>query len=83
MANPFAVKAGNDPDDPRITVWAELQGPLYPPGEELDTQWAQYFQPGVLYVHQGAPNDIWPNLLYLYHRTGDRKPLRMVQGEFY
>lgn len=35
------------------------------------------------YILQGAPNEIWPNLLYLYHTNKERKPLRMIQGEFY
>ena len=35
------------------------------------------------YIHQSAPSEIWPNLLYLYHRNKERKPLGMVQGLFY
>lgn len=35
------------------------------------------------YVHQSVPDQIWPNLLYLYHRNKERGPLHMVQGEFY
>lgn len=30
------------------------------------------------YIHRGAPDEIWPNLLYLYHMNKERKPLRMV-----
>jgi len=25
---------------------------------------------------------LWPNLLYRYHTTNERKPLQMVQGTF-
>ena len=35
------------------------------------------------YIHQNAPSEIWPNLLYLYHRNKERKPLGMVQELFY
>ena len=35
------------------------------------------------YIHQSAPNEIWPKLLYLYHRNNERRPLHMVQGVFY
>lgn len=26
------------------------------------------------YIYQNAPNKIWPNLLYLYHRNKERRP---------
>ena len=35
------------------------------------------------YIHQSAPNEIWLNLLYLYHRNKERRPLYIVQGVFY
>lgn len=55
MLLPRALKVGNEPDDPRITVWTEL---LVPPGEELDTtQWAQYFQP--LVQHPDYRGSVW------------------------
>ncbi|KAJ5330135.1 hypothetical protein N7452_010525 [Penicillium brevicompactum] len=35
------------------------------------------------YIHHGAHAEIWPHLHYLYHTVRERRPLRMVQGEFY
>ncbi|KAF3391940.1 hypothetical protein DPV78_010611 [Talaromyces pinophilus] len=35
------------------------------------------------YIHQTAPSQIWPNLLFIYHWSKERKPLQMVQGVFY
>ncbi|QKX62406.1 uncharacterized protein TRUGW13939_09565 [Talaromyces rugulosus] len=34
------------------------------------------------YIHQSAPGEIWPNLLFLYHKHQERRELQMVRGEF-
>ncbi|KAJ5204301.1 uncharacterized protein N7498_005180 [Penicillium cinerascens] len=67
MLLPRPREFGNEPDNPRITVWTEL---LVPPREELDTtQWAQYFQP--LVQHPDHRGSVWarvqerPNIVIL------------------